>query len=136
MVAARRLVLALLVSAALTACVSGPPSSTVSVYASAPADLDPLSPVVVAQGIAFDRQEIQVRAGRQFILVFRNEDPGIAHNISIDRGIAGQPKVYEGIVFDGRATRWYVVPALAPGAYHFVCDIHPIPMMEGRLIAG
>ena len=48
--------------------------------------------------------------------------------------ITGGERRFEGAVFSGPATRWYAVPALAPGTYRFVCDVHP--SMTGRLVAS
>jgi plastocyanin len=42
-----------------------------------------------------------------------------------------QDRRFEGSVFNGPATRWYPVPALAPGTYFFFCDVHPA--MTGSL---
>jgi plastocyanin len=42
--------------------------------------------------------------------------------------------LFEGVVFSGSATRWYPVPALTPGTYHFRCDVHA--NMVGMLVAG
>jgi len=42
--------------------------------------------------------------------------------------------VFEGVLFSGPATRWYPVPALAPGTYQFKCDLHA--NMTGSLVAS
>ena len=112
--------------------------STVTWYASPPPNFDPVSPILRARDIAFDRTVVTVPYGRESILVFENLDPA-PHNVSIYRetgtGTQGEP-VYKGDVFDGPATRWLVIPALAPGQYVFVCDVYPIPSMTGSLVAG
>ena len=92
-----------------------------------------LAVTLAARDLAFDTAELRVDANRAFILVFENRE-AVPHNVSIDRGDAGQARVFEGAVFSGPATRWYAVPALAPGEYTFVCEIHP--NMTGRLVAG
>jgi plastocyanin len=42
--------------------------------------------------------------------------------------------LFEGEVVAGPTTVTYAVPALDPGEYAFVCDIHP--EMTGTLVAG
>ena len=86
-----------------------------------------------AQDIAFDATELRVPANHPFTVVFDNREE-VPHNITIDRVANDQPRVFDGEVFSGPATRWYSVPALAPGEYHFFCAIHPA--MTGRLVAG
>jgi plastocyanin len=64
--------------------------------------------------------------------VFENGD-AVPHNVSIFVGDTGGERRFDGAVFTGPATRWYAAPALAPGTYRFVCDVHP--SMTGRLVA-
>ena len=98
-----------------------------------PASLDPASPRLSAEGIAFDRAELAVPAGEAFVIVFENRET-VSHNVSIYADDGLQDRRFEGVLFGGPATRWYPVPALAPGTYAFVCDLHP--NMVGRLVAG
>jgi plastocyanin len=98
-----------------------------------PASLDPDSPRLAASGIAFDTAELTVPANRGFVLVFENRE-AVTHNVSIYVDEARQDRRFEGVLFSGPATRWYPVPALAPGAYVFVCDVHP--NMTGSLVAS
>jgi len=114
--------------AVLAAC-----SNTALGFDVAPASLDPNSPTITADGVAFDRAELEVPAGRPFVLVFENRE-GIGHNVSIYRDPTHRDRLFEGVVFSGPATRWYPVPALAPGAYVFLCDVHP--NMTGTLVAS
>lgn len=102
-------------------------------YDQAPASLDPASPTLGAEGIAFDRGELAVPADEPFILVFENRE-AVSHNVSIYGDSAHRDRHFEGVLFGGPATRWYPVPALAPGAYVFLCDLHP--NMTGRLVAA
>ena len=99
----------------------------------APASLDPASPKLGAIGVAFDRSELAVPANRPFVLVFENRE-AVSHNVSIYADSARQDRRFEGVLFGGPATRWYPVPALAPGTYEFLCDLHP--SMIGRLVAA
>lgn len=99
---------------------------------SPPAGLDPGSPVLVAEGIAFDRAELAVEANEPFVLVLENRE-AVSHNVSIYADETRGDRRFEGVLFGGPATRWYPVPALAPGTYVFVCDLHPT--MRGALTA-
>lgn len=78
--------------------------------------------VITAQGIAFDRQQLDVPAGRPFQLLFENRE-GAPHNVTIYDG-AGQ-LLFVGEIFGGPGSRTYDVPAIAAGAYRFRCDVHP-----------
>jgi hypothetical protein len=102
-------------------------------YASPPAPLDPGSPMIGAEGVAFDRTELAVPANTPFVLIFQNRE-AVSHNVSIYADAAHQDRRFEGVLFSGPATRWYPVPALAPGTYTFLCDLHP--NMTGRLVAS
>jgi len=87
---------------------------------------------IAAGNIVFDQPAISVVANQPFTVVFENRDT-VPHNVSIFVGETGGERRFEGAVFTGSATRWYAVPALAPGTYRFVCDVHP--SMTGRLVA-
>jgi plastocyanin len=102
-------------------------------YETAPASLDPMSPKVLANNIAFDTDTLDVPTNAAFVLVFENQE-NVGHNVSIYADAAFGTRLFEGTVFSGPATRWYPVPALAPGTYHFRCDLHP--NMAGELRAG
>jgi plastocyanin len=97
------------------------------------ASLDPNSPKLAAQDITFDTAVLTVPANRPFTLVFENRE-NVPHNVSIYADSAHRDRRFEGAVFSGPATHWYPVPALAPGTYTFVCDVHPI--MTGSLVAS
>jgi len=98
-----------------------------------PASLDPDSPRIAAEGIAFDIAALTVPANRPFTLIFENRE-NVPHNVSIYADSSRQDRRFEGTVFSGPTTRWYPVPALAPGTYVFVCDVHPD--MTGSLVAA
>jgi len=102
-------------------------------YSSPPPGLDPASPTLKAANIAFDKTQLTVAANVAFILVFDNED-AVSHNVAIYRDSAYQYPVFQGVLFSGRSTRWYPVPALAPGTYSFRCDLHP--NMTGTIVAS
>jgi plastocyanin len=112
--------LAVGLAATLAACAPG----TAQGYASPPPSLDPGSPTLAAKDVAFDRETLDVPAGRPFILVFENLE-AVDHNVSIYADAALQQRRFEGVLFGGPATRWYPVPSLEAGTYVFVCDLHP-----------
>jgi plastocyanin len=120
--------LGLLLAAVIAACGGGGALG----YAQAPASLDPNSPTVSARDIAFNTSEIDVAANAPFILVFENKDD-TDHNISIYTDDSASTRTFDGVVFK-LGTRWYPVPALAPGRYYFRCDIHPD--MHGHILAA
>ena len=97
-----------------------------------PASLDPASPRLAAEGIAFDKTELAAPANEAFVIVFENRE-AVSHNVSIYADQALRDRRFEGVLFGGPSRRWYPVPALAPGTYRFVCDLHPT--MTGRLVA-
>jgi plastocyanin len=124
---------ALLVAAvaiALSGCGGG------AVAADTPSSGNPPGPYVVlaARDIAFDTGELLAPANTAFTIVFDNRE-AVPHNVAMDRLQGGQAsRVFNGAVFSGPATRWYAVPALAPGEYTFLCQVHP--SMTGRLVAA
>lgn len=126
---AATVLVAALAAAALLGCGGG----TAQGLDQPPASLDPASPRLSAEGLAFDTDELAVAAAQPFVIVFENRET-ISHNVSIyaDQGL--QDRRFEGVLFGGPATRWYPVPALEAGGYVFVCDLHPT--MTGRLVAG
>jgi plastocyanin/mono/diheme cytochrome c family protein len=94
--------------------------------------VDPNAEVVEisAAAIAFDTDTLTVPADAGFTLEFDNQDAGIQHNVEIKQGATS---VYKGEIFAGAGVRDYAVPALAAGAYEFICTVHPT--MAGTLTA-
>ena len=70
-------------------------------------------------------------ADAPFTLSFDNQDAGIPHDVQV-KDAAGAV-VFKTDVFPGAEKRDYSVPALAAGAYPFVCSVHP--NMTGTLTA-
>ncbi len=87
--------------------------------------------VLVAKDTAFDKKELRVAAGQAFTIEMDNQDQGILHNVEI-KDPSGQ-QVFLGEFVTGPEKRTYPVPPLEPGAYTFLCTVHPIPAMTGTL---
>lgn len=87
---------------------------------------------ISAVNIAFEQDEVSAPADAPFQIEFDNKDAGIPHNVEI-KDANGQ-SVFKGEIFNGVAVKTYDVPALAAGAYQFVCTVHP--NMIGTLKVG
>ena len=99
------------------------------------ASLDPGLTVVelTADQVEFDLHQLGVPAGEAFILRFTNAE-AIIHNVAI---YDGNTVVFEGAAITGPdAVVDYLVPALDPGEYTYICDYHPIADMTGTLTAN
>lgn len=99
-----------------------PESTEAAATAIATAELDETRiSLTVADG-QFSEEALEVPAGRPFTLTLQNDDPGVQHNVSIYReGL----RIFLGEFFAGVDSRDYAVPALDPGTYAFVCEVHP-----------
>ena len=87
-------------------------------------------PFIAAKDLKFDRSDLKVPANAPFALVFDNQEAP-PHNVAIND--ASGKSVFTGEVFSGPAQRTYQVPALQPGSYTFICQVHPD--MQGTLTA-
>lgn len=85
--------------------------------------------IVSALKVAYEQAELSVPAGAPFKIDFENKDASVPHNVEIKD--ASGASVFKGETFPGVGTRTYDVPALAAGAYTFVCTVHPT--MTGTL---
>lgn len=83
-----------------------------------------VGPGITAQGIVFDKSEIELPAGKEAPLPFDNQDAGIPHNVSIYTDQGGEA-LFQGEIITGPAMIDYPVPALEAGTYYFQCDVHP-----------
>ena len=122
-----------LVALAALAIVLGGCGPTTGTGSSPAVTAGPDSPRITARGLAFDRQSLDVPAGRSFTLVFDNED-GAPHNVAIYRDAAATDRLFAGEIFGGPGTRTYAIPALPAGTYPFRCDVHQD--MRGTLTAA
>jgi plastocyanin len=142
---ARLLTILVLTATFAAACTSASPGWT---YAPAPsstpvpssaasagpgASANPNLVTISALGIKFEQTEVTAPAGVPFQVSFENKDAGTPHNVELRLGSATGATLFKGTVFNGIETRVYDVPALDPGAYGFVCTVHPT--MIGTLTA-
>jgi plastocyanin len=79
---------------------------------------------VVAQGVAFDTDNLALTAGKESPITFSNEDT-VEHNIAIYEDEAATKNLFKGEIVPPGGTGEYSVPALDKGEYYFHCDIHP-----------
>jgi plastocyanin len=113
---------------------SGAPSSGAASGAPSPAGSGSTNVVQIsASGIKYEQSELTVAASTPFQIQFDNKDAGTPHNVAIHQGGPTGPELFKGEIFNGVGQRTYDVPALDPGAYSFVCSVHPT--MTGTLTA-
>jgi plastocyanin len=84
-----------------------------------------------ASELSFDVRRLTAPADERLALRFSN-DSSVAHNVSIHR--RDGESLFTGQVITGPRVIEYSIPALAPGRYEFVCDVHP-QQMTGTLVA-
>jgi len=126
--------LLLLVSLLLAACGGSevptiPPAG--SPPASSPSLADPTpvggsqapATLIVALNVQFDPVAVTVPAGEPLTITFDNRDQGIPHDIVIKD--ASGNEIAKSAIITGPAQEQLGVGPLAPGAYPFVCTVHP-----------
>lgn len=84
-----------------------------------------------ANNLEFDANVIQAPAGEEFTITFTNlEDQ--PHNVAVDTEEGGDEIVTGEVITGPDATTTITVPALDPGEYYFVCDVHT--NMNGTIV--
>ena len=83
---------------------------------------------LTALNIDFEPKELVAPAG-PVAISFHNQDNGIPHNVQVND--ASGATVYQGEILTGPSDTQESIGDLAPGAYTFVCTIHP--NMQGTL---
>jgi plastocyanin len=111
------LILGLGALAAVLAACSGSSAGT-----AAPAgSVDPNATVVAAKDLMFSPTEVTAPADAAFEIVFDNQE-GVPHNMAISDSTG--TNVFKGEIVSSQQVT-YSVPALAAGAYPFICEVHP-----------
>jgi plastocyanin len=88
---------------------------------------------ISAADLAFDVATIEAPAGEEFTITLTNNESQ-PHNVSVYREEGGEEIVIGDVITGPDATVDTVVPALEPGTYYFVCDVHP--EMNGTLVVS
>ena len=93
---------------------------------------------ITAQNTAFDKPEISLPAEEPTAILFRNNDPGIPHNVAIyETPQFTDPVVPPPPLFPGVAeTTYEFEEGLDRGVYFFRCDAHPTQMTGQVLVGG
>ena len=84
-----------------------------------------------ANDLQFDASVIEAPAGEEFTITFTNMESQ-PHNVAVDTEEGGDEIVTGEVITGPDATTTITVPALEPGEYFFVCDIHT--NMNGTIV--
>jgi plastocyanin len=118
-------------SPAPSAAATPAPSASTSVPASGGAGGTVLT-VTAPDGAAtsgFDPKTLEGPANAPFTVVFDNEDTTTGpHNWVLKDPAGTKVDIGDTSFFTGPAKKEYQIPALAPGDYPFMCEVHPAAM--------
>jgi plastocyanin len=92
---------------------------------------------VVASGVAFDTNCIQITAGEKVTIHFDNKDAGIQHNIAVfpsEQDLT--TALFRGDLVTGPNTADYTVGPLKAGPFYFHCDVHPTINGTFKVVSG
>lgn len=89
---------------------------------------------LVAEGLLFDTDVIELPAGGPAAIEVDNRDAGQTHNLAIYTELGGET-IFQGEPVVGPATATYVIEIPEPGEYFFQCDFHPATM-TGTAVVG
>jgi plastocyanin len=114
------------------ATAGGEPGSSAAPSAPAGPEAPPGSLAITAKGIAFEQKELSAPAGQPITFFLTNQDaPGTPHDVVL-KDKSGNP-LKEVPPTDGGKSQAYTYDPLDPGEYEYICSIHPIPAMTGKL---
>ncbi len=92
---------------------------------------------LVAEGIAFDTNCIEIPAGEKVTIHFDNKDSGTQHNVAVyPSADATSDPMFRGDLVTGPDTADYEVGPFDAGEYHFQCDVHPNMNGTFRVVEG
>ena len=118
-------------STAPSAAPTPAPSASTSVPASGSAGGTTLT-VTAPDGAAtsgFDPNKLEGPANTPFTVVFDNADTTTGpHNWLLKDSTGAKVDIGDTSFFTGPAKKEYQIPALAPGDYPFMCEVHPASM--------
>lgn len=114
---------------AVPACWSGTPGGGTNEPTPLPSGAVTLD--VTAENIAFTTHDLEAPANQSFQIDFTNNDASVPHNVEI-LDSSGTPLTHNANI-NGVSSTTYVIDALPPGTYTFICTVHPIPAMTGTL---
>lgn len=95
----------------------------------------PVGAEITAQGVKFDKAEIELPADERTGILFQNNDAGVLHNVSIYDTPQARQVLFQDPPFAGVNSKIYdLEEGLPKGVYFFRCDVHP--PMQGRVLVG
>jgi plastocyanin len=115
-------------AAASAAASSGSSAGTSAAPSGATSGLVITAPIGAATA-GFQPTTLQASANKPFTLTFDNQDNQAPHNLILKNPDDSNVQVTgDTAFFTGPGQRIYQVPALHPGTYPFMCQVHPTTM--------
>lgn len=79
---------------------------------------------VTSANVAFNTDEITLKAGEEASIKYVNEDT-VQHNIAIYEDDSAEQEIFVGDIIPGGQEITYTFEAPKKGEYYFQCDVHP-----------
>lgn len=102
----------------------------------APAPAPAAESTIVAEGLAFDKDQITLKGKQPVEYTLVNQDTE-QHNLAIytneEDGLAKRDPLFQGDIIAGGSETTYEIDPPPPGKYYFQCDVHP--SMKGTVTA-